>query len=68
MLMQEMKKSYKHEKRRMAKKVTSTMLDPAVIILSSWLKVSLSVSFRHFIPGDFDFVLLANLQVPPITI
>ncbi|XP_028417007.1 oxysterol-binding protein-related protein 8-like isoform X2 [Dendronephthya gigantea] len=37
--LKEMKKSYKHEKRRMAKKVTSTMLDPAVIILSSWLKI-----------------------------
>jgi hypothetical protein len=38
-----MKKSYKHEKRRMAKKVTSALLDPAVIILSSWLKVSLDL-------------------------
>ena len=34
-----MKRSYRHEKRRMTEKVTSTLLDPAVVILSSWLKV-----------------------------
>ncbi|XP_046861335.1 oxysterol-binding protein-related protein 8-like isoform X2 [Xenia sp. Carnegie-2017] len=37
--LKEMKRSYRHEKRRMTEKVTSTLLDPAVVILSSWLKI-----------------------------
>lgn len=37
--LKEMKKSYKNEKRRMAKKVSNALLDPTVVILSSWLKI-----------------------------
>ena len=60
-----MKKSYKHEKRRMAKKVTSALLDPAVIILSSWLKVSLDLFLLRCSPAAGVFLRFSKASQHP---